>query len=124
MFKIIVNFVGIGMVAVGAYIAGYKEGEKVVNRETFEKGMQIGFKTAPDIYREMAKNGDIEKVPEGMYMGEIGKVFKTLDDAREARLKHQLATGFRNNEKIFFIEGKGKFGELYILANEDHMRKG
>lgn len=92
--------------------------------DAFEKGMQTGFQTAPDIYREMVKNGDIEKVPEGMNVGEVGKVFRTLEEAKLARLQHQMKTGRRNVEDIYGINENDKCCELYFLIDREKARKG
>jgi len=92
--------------------------------DAFEKGMQTGFQTAPGIYREMVKNGDIEKVPEGMNVGEVGKVFRTLEEAKLARLQHQMKTGRRNVEDIYGINENDKCCELYFLIDREKARKG
>lgn len=112
---------GIG-IAIGMRVCKDESEAKV--SEAFEKGMQTGFQTAPEIYREMVKNGDIEKVPEGMNVGEVGKVFRTLEEAKLARLQHQMKTGRRNVEDIYGINENDKCCELYFLIDREKARKG
>lgn len=112
---------GIG-IAIGMRICK-NESEAEVS-EAFEKGMQTGFKTAPEIYRRMVKNGDIEQVPEGMNIGEVGKVFTTLEEAKLARLRRSMESGFKGMEKIFILNGKTDFGTVYMVANLEDLRRG
>lgn len=128
MLRGIIELVGISAVGYGAYLIGHKRGIKdaeEVHRDDFENGVQVGFKTAPDIYRKMVENGDIERVPEGMSLGEIGKVFRTLEEAKTARLIHQFKSGEYNVEDILIFDGTDKFDAFYILVNrEAATRKG
>ena len=119
----------------GIFGAGVYVGMKLYRDETqdelkekvndaFESGIRVGFKTAPNIYRKMAENGDIERVPEGMNLGEVGKVFRTLEEAKQARLQHQMKTGRRNVEDIYGINENDKCCALYFLIDREKARKG
>lgn len=124
MYKSLFGILGVTLVVgYGSYKLGYRMSE-AEHAGDIEKGVQIGFKSAPDIYRKMAENGDIEVVPEGMYEGEIGKVFKTYEEANLARIRHQLQSDYkRNRETIMHFKGDKIFDEFYILANFNVNRK-
>ena len=123
MYKSLFGILGFTFVVYGSYKLGYKVSE-AQHAKDVEKGVQIGFKTAPSIYRKMVENGDMETVPEGMYEGEIGKVFKSYKEADLARLKHQLQSDFKcNRETIMHFKGDKIFDEFYILANFNVNRK-
>jgi len=119
----------------GIFGAGVYVGMRLYKNETqdelkekiddaFESGIRVGFKTAPSIYRKMVDNGDIERVPEGMNLGEVGKVFRTLEEAKQARLQHQIKTGRRNVEDIYGINENEKCCALYFLVDREKARKG
>ena len=127
MLRLFAEICGLAMVGYGAYVLGYREGKEASEGEAekaFEMGMKTGFMTAPDIYREMVKNGDIDDVPEGMNIGEVGKVFSTLDEAKTARFKHQMESGLKNKESILIFQGNDDLSMFYILVDKDRLRKG
>ena len=121
MYKSLFGILGFTFVVYGSYKLGYKVSE-AQHAKDVERGVQIGFKTAPSIYRKMVKNGDLDAVPEGMYEGEIGKVFKTADEAKLIRMKHVLKDGF-SRETILKVNGDETFDDYYILLNFDKSRK-
>jgi hypothetical protein len=121
MYKSLFGILGFTFVVYGSYKLGYKVSE-AQHAKDVEKGVQIGFKTAPSIYRKMVENGDMETVPEGMYRGEIGKVFKTEDEAKLLRAKHVLDKGF-SGEIILKIKGDEHFKDCYVLLNFDDIER-
>ena len=120
MYKSLFGILGFTFVVYGSYKLGYKVSE-AQHAKDVEKGVQIGFKTAPSIYRKMVENGDMETVPEGMYEGEIGKAFGTYEEAEIAKMSHIL--NMKNGKEAIFKITNPVFGEYYVLVDTKKIRK-
>lgn len=126
MLKAILGIGGAVSASVVTYILAYKKGHKDGETEGFEYGTQAGFAMAPALYNQMKNNGDIDKIPIGISLGERGRIFKTVDDAKRFIEEAARITGCRVTDfDCWIMTTKNEnLQDVVVVSQKGDLRKG
>lgn len=126
MLRALLEITGLGIMGVGAYIIGKRDGIEKGKELGVESGVRIGFAMAPALYSQMEKDGLIKMTPKGMTLGEVGRAFKTKEEAFEFRRKLVVMTGCNPSDLVCMVtrNTKGECGDMYIVAYDKTIDSG